>query len=254
MKETRLMMGMPITIEIVDAQMSASAAVEAFERVFAYFDYVDQTFSTYKETSEVSRMNRGELALRDASLDVQLIYRLAEETRLETKGYFDIHHNGTTDPSGIVKGWAIQRAANLVGSMGYKNYYIDAGGDVQVAGMNAEGLPWRTGIRNPFDTRQVVKTLELTDCGIATSGLYIRGKHIYNPKREDDPLDEIVSLTVIGPNVYEADRFVTPAFAMGQRGIHFIERRPGLEGYMIDRNGVATFTSGFAHYIASASV
>src|SRR5579871_1456007 len=59
--------------------------------------------------------------------------------------------------------------------------YVDAGGDVQVMGKNAQGDNWRVGIRNPFNAQQIVKTLALTDCGIATSGTYIRGDHIYNP-------------------------------------------------------------------------
>jgi thiamine biosynthesis lipoprotein len=57
-----------------------------------------------------------------------------------------------------------------------------------------------------------------------------------------------VSLTIIGPDVLEADRFATAAFAMGQRGIHFIEQLPGFEGYVIDANSKATLTSGFAAY------
>ena len=57
--------------------------------------------------------------------------------------------------------------------------------------------------------------------------------------------DEIASITVVGPDIYDADRFATAAFAMGRDGIAFIESRPGLEGYAIDRDGVATMTSGF---------
>src|SRR5579885_2080220 len=125
---------------------------------------------------------------------------------------------------------------------------IDAGGDVQVSGHNAEGNPWIVGIENPFNRRQIVKRLVLHNHGIATSGTAIRGQHIYNPHRPEDKISDIVSLTVIGPNVYEADRFATAAFAMGKEGIYFLEKRPGLEGYMIDRNGVATFTSGFTRY------
>jgi len=245
-KQTRLMMGMPITVEVVDASVTA----EAFDRVFAYFGYIDAKFSTYKDTSEISRINRGEITLREASSDMQLIFALAELTRQETDGYFNIRHNGSIDPSGIVKGWAIQNAADLLLDLGYQNFYVDAGGDVQVMGRNAQGESWRLGIGNPFNLQQVVKTFGLSDCGIATSGTYIRGSHIYNPLDAGDPLDEIVSLSVIGPNVYEADRFATAAFAMGRDGIRFIEQLDGFEGYMIDRKGLATLTTGFARYVA----
>lgn len=247
MKQTRLMMGMPITVEVVDA----SVTTDAFDQVFAYLDYVDRKFSTYKSESEISRINRGELTVAQASEDMRLIFALAEETRQDTAGYFDIRHNGNFDPSGIVKGWAIREAADLLEENGFKNYYVDAGGDVQVMGKNASGETWRLGIRNPFNVQQIVKTLALTDCGIATSGSYLRGNHIYDPFNADETLAEVLSLTVIGPDVYEADRFATAAFAMGREGINFIEQIAGLEGYMIDKNGQATYTSGFPHYVAT---
>ena len=94
-----------------------------------------------------------------------------------------------------------------------------------------------------------MKVVELHNQGIATSGTYIRGQHIYNPFKKEDLITDIVSLTVIGPNVYEADRFATAAFAMGKEGINFIEQLPGLEGYIIDKNGVATMTSKFNDYV-----
>jgi len=84
--------------------------------------------------------------------------------------------------------------------------------------------------------------------GIATSGSYLRGQHIYNPHTPQEKLLEIVSLTVIGENVLEADRFATAAFAMGRDGINFIEQLPGFEGYAIDKNGLATMTSNFELY------
>ena len=85
---------------------------------------------------------------------------------------------------------------------------------------------------------------------MATSGTYVRGQHIYNPKNSDQPVTGIVSLTVIGPDIYEADRFATAAFAMGPAGIIFIEQLAGFEGYMIDPNGLATYTSGFERYVS----
>lgn len=140
------------------------------------------------------------------------------------------------------------KAAKLIEKLGFAYYYVDAGGDIQVSKTKADGTPWKVGIRNPFQTDQIVKTLSVSDCGVATSGTYERGSHIYNPK-DGKPMIDILSLTVIGPNVYEADRFATAAFAMGKEGIHFLERLPGFEGYLIDRAGVATMTSGFERFV-----
>jgi len=245
MKHLELLMGMPIAVEVVDAAVTAAT----IENVFAYFRSVDATFSTYKEDSEISKINRGELAEAEYSEDMRTILDLSEQTRRETQGYFDIRHNGILDPSGIVKGWAILRAANMLKEAGFANFYVDAGGDIQVVGKK-DGHPWRVGIRNPFNRKENVKILAITDRGVATSGTAIRGQHIYNPHQPDRPLQQdIVSLTVVGPNVYEADRFATAAFAMGKKGIYFIERLPEFEGYVIDASARATFTSGFERYV-----
>ena len=237
-------MGMPITVEVVDPGVTEAD----IEKVFAYFRSVDDTFSTYKEHSEIAKINRGELGEEAYSDDMKTILAVSEQTRQETRGYFDIRHNGILDPSGIVKGWAILQAAHLLKEAGLTNFYIDAGGDIQVAG-NKDGEPWRIGIRNPFNRKEIVKVLVVTDKGVATSGTAIRGQHIYDPHYPHMPLQDIVSLTVIGPNVYEADRFATAAFAMDKRGIYFIEQLAGFEGYMIDAAARATFTSGFERYV-----
>lgn len=250
-KETRSIMGMPITVDVADT----SATTGTLAQVFAYFTSVDERFSTYKKTSEISRINRGELKESAYSGDMKEVFALSEKTKKETAGYFDIRNpQGVLDPSGLVKGWAIFNAAQLLKSHGFKDFYIDAGGDVQAEGRNENGTPWRIGIRDPFNTEDVgiVKIVYLTDCGIATSGNYFRGQHIYNPHEGAEPINDIVSLSVIGPNVYEADRFATAAFAMGRDGISFIERLPGFEGYAIDREGIATMTSGFERYTTYA--
>jgi thiamine biosynthesis lipoprotein len=239
-KETRLLMGMPITVQAEDE----GATQDDLDQVFAFFHSVDETFSLYRASSEVSRLNRGEISADQCSADLRETLALAEATKRETGGYFDILYDGVCDPSGIVKGWAIERAAALLRARGRTNFYIDAGGDIAVAGLH-DGELWRVGIRNPFNRQQIVKALAVTDCGVATSGTAIRGQHIYNPLDPGATIRDIVSLTVIGPNICDADRFATGAFAMGRAGIAFIEGLSGFEGYMIDAQGIATYTSGF---------
>ena len=168
--------------------------------------------------------------------------------------YFDIiDNNEKYNPSGIVKGWAIYCATRILQDLGLKNFYINAGGDIQFYGKNNENKLWRTGIKNPFNQEEIVKVVYLKNGeGIATSGNYIRGDHIYNPKNRKKIIEEIVSFTVIGPNVLEADRFATAVFAMGKEGINFLEKIPELAGYMIDKNGIAFMTSNFEQYIKDA--
>ena len=243
LRETRILMGMPITVAIADAP----ATQNDLDAIFDDFNDVDARFSPFKVTSETSAMNYG-LPPGRWSDDMTEIVALAEKTKRETGGYFDARTpEGKFNPVGVVKGWAIKKAAGILRDRGFRNFYVDAGGDIEASGTNAQGEKWSIGIKNPFNQNEIVKTVFATDLGIATSGTYIRGDHIYDPYTGQAEND-IVSFTVVAPDVCEADRFATAAFAMGEKGIAFIEERPDLEGYMIDKNGTATMTSGFSKY------
>jgi FAD:protein FMN transferase len=246
MKETRIIMGMPITVAIphrVDADL-------LLEAVFQHFEVVDARFSTYRVDSEISRINRGEIPASQWSPQMQEVFLLAEDTHRESRGYFSIEKpDGTYDPSGLVKGWAIEGAAHVLNHHKVVDYFIEAGGDIASQGHNEYGQPWSVGIRNPFNHDEIVRVIHPQNRGIATSGTYIRGQHIWNPQTGKAVETPLISLTVIGENVYDADRFATAAFAMGERGIEFLEEKEGLEAYAIDKNGRATYTSNFERYI-----
>ena len=246
MKQTELIMGMPITIEIIDKNSK-----KYFKEIFDHFKAVDKRYSTYKKNSEISKINRG---LRESqwSSEMKSVLKLCDQTKEDTKGYFNIAHNGEIDPSGLVKGWAIYNASLKLIKHKIKDFYIEAGGDIQVHGKDEDGGPWKVGIRNPFNISEIIKTLSLSSEGVATSGTYIRGQHIYDPFNPKLNLKSVKSLTVVADNIYEADRYATAAFAMGKKGIEFIESKPGLEGYMVDQDKIATYTSGFLRYVVNA--
>lgn len=250
MKKTKIIMGMPVTVNIVEGK-SSPKFIEVLKKVFTYFEFVDKKFSPFKKNSELSLINQNKIGPQDYSLEMHEVLRLCEQTNKESEGYFDIHtKKGMIDTSGIVKGWAILNASKIIDSCGFKNYFIDAGGDIQASGVNEKGKKWSIGIRNPFNKAQIVKVISASNMGVATSGNYERGLHILNPKTSKQA-DEIASITVVGENVYEADRFATAVFSMGKQGINFIEMRQGLEGYMIDKEGIATCTSGFEKYTSN---
>jgi FAD:protein FMN transferase len=245
MKQTRALMGMTISVEIANA----SGTKTDIDKVFSYFENVENKLSVFKTTSEITLINNGKIKESQWSEDMKLVFALAKKTKKETNGYFDIvATDGKYNPSGLVKGWAIYNASKLLLAQEFKDFYVEAGGDVQAHGKNERGRYWSVGIKNPFNQEQIIKILYLKNQGIATSGTYLRGQHIYDPHTRYKPLTEIVSISVIGPNVYEADRFATAAFAMGEKGIRFIENLKGFEGYMIDKNGIGTETSGFEKY------
>ncbi len=244
-KDTRDIMGMPISVEIV----GLSVARSALDEVFAHFTHTDKVFSTYKTDSEVSRINRGELLLEDACDEVRSVYKAAEETYEETGGYFNHRTpSGNIDPSGIVKGLSIYQAATLLKNRSVENFCIDAGGDIQTGGVNSKGKQWSVGIKHPFELDKIVKIIYPRNKGVATSGTYVRGEHIYDPTTGFPVKTPFISLTVIGPDIYNADRFATAAFAMGESGMGYIESLEGYEAYAIAHDRQASVTSNFNYY------
>jgi thiamine biosynthesis lipoprotein len=242
MKRTRVIMGMPITIEIVDDKVKEADIASVFD----YFVHVENTFSIYKKDSEISKLNNGKIALSRMSADMKLILALADDTKNESRGYFDIRNNSKKDPTGIVKGWAIYNAANLLKSHGFQNFMIDAGGDMQVSGRNRDKNKWTKSLVNPFNKEEIIKIFELESQGIATSG---KNQHIYNPHNPAKKIKSIGSITVIGPTVYDAKRFAIAAYAMGEKGLHFIDKLDGFEAYMINAKGKASATFGLKDYL-----
>lgn len=244
---TRIIMNMPIHIQIVDLGHE-----ELIEKLFEYFHEIDERFSPYKETSEVNKINSHQLNPDSYSEEMKKILELAEKTKIETNGYFDVNFGNKFNPSGIVKGWAIKEASEILDAENVQNYFVDVGGDIQTKGLNPEGKKWAVGIKNPFNTREIVKVAYLSGEGIATSGNYIRGEHIINPKT-NKPVDEIASITVISADITDADRMATAAFVMGEKGIEFIEKLKNYEGFLITKEGIGISTSNFDKYTIDRS-
>jgi thiamine biosynthesis lipoprotein len=126
---------------------------------------------------------------------------------------------------------------------GARSFFIDAGGDVLARG-GREGGPWRIGIRHPREKDQVACVLAATDLAVATSGVYEKGEHIVDP-HTGTSAHELLSLTVTGPDIVEADVLATAAFAISKRGLELVASRPPYEAYMIHGELIATWTSGF---------
>ncbi|MCL4358097.1 FAD:protein FMN transferase [Patescibacteria group bacterium] len=244
MRRTEIIMGMPITIEIVN---NASRSFVA--DLFNFFRAVDCRFSPYKNDSELAKINQG-LPQDKWSKEMKEVMRLSEQTKQITYGYFDINRSGKLDPSGIVKGWSIAQAAKRLKKHGLVDFYVEAGGDIQAEGHAAKGEGWLVGIRNPFKIDEIVKVLSISGQGVATSGAYIRGEHVYNPLNNYTSPKGVASITVIATDILDADRFATAAYAMGMKGINLIRQLPGLEAYQINSDGKAIYTPGFEAYVA----
>jgi thiamine biosynthesis lipoprotein len=210
-------MGMPVAVEVREGELAAGA----LDRVFAWLRFVDATFSPYRPDSEVRRLDRGELALDDAHPLVREVLARCERLRVVTGGYFDARARGPLDPCGLVKGWSVDRAGELLAAAGGRRFCIDAGGDVLV-----RGGPWRVGVRHPHRPDRLAAVLSLTDAAVATSGAYERGEHIVDPLTRR-PARGALSVTVLGRRLATVDAYATAAFAMGERGPAWTARLRG---------------------------
>ena len=233
-------MGTAITADVRDPGI----APDSLDPAFAHLRDIDARFSTYRADSEISRIVRGSLAVADASPDVRFILALCDDLRRTSDGAFDARRHredGTLDPSGVVKGWAVEEAAWLMEEAGARNYCLNAGGDIVLRGAPGPGHPWRVGIRHPERADRLAAVLEMTGGAIATSGAYERGEHIRDPRSSRVP-GELVSVSVVGPSLTYADAYATAAFVLGIEGLTWVASHPGYGAYGITADGRVLWT------------
>jgi FAD:protein FMN transferase len=243
-------MGMAVSIDVRDD----TDPRRGLAAVLAWLHHVDATFSTYRADSPISRLGRAEITLDDVSDEVWEVLVLCDQLNDATEGAFDAFAvpapNGTMlDPSGVVKGWAIERSAHLLESHGLGNFLINAGGDIAVRGRPAAGVPWSAGIRHPDHADSLVAVLDLAGpVAVATSATYERGAHIVDP-RTGQPTTELASVTVVGPDLTFVDAFATAVFVMGARGLDWLASQPGHDGMIITHDDQMFTTPGFSAYL-----
>nr|WP_222108804.1 FAD:protein FMN transferase [Streptomyces cupreus] len=234
-------MGFPVSLRVDDEHVPG-AAVDA---VFAWLRAVDERFSPFRPDSEVSRLDRGEIGLDEVSADLAGVLDLCEQYRAATGGAFDVRLPGRgLDPCAVVKGWSVQRAAELLKAAGVERFCLNAGGDVVAA-----GGPWRVGVRHPEQADKLCMVLEITDGAVATSALYERGAHILDG-RTGRPATGLLSITIVADSLTEADSTATAAFAMGAEGIAWASSRPGCEVFAVDAGRRVVRTRGLPVAVA----
>jgi FAD:protein FMN transferase len=247
-----MVMGMAVSIDIRDDVSSV-----ALDEVVRWLHHVDDTFSTYKPESPISRLGVGEATIGDMSQEVIDVLALCLELHDDTGGAFDAFvvpaPNGSQlDPSGVVKGWAVEHAARILERHGAANFCINAGGDIAVRGHPRLDEPWRIGIRHPdFGDKFAAVVGGAARLAIATSATYERGAHIIDPST-GAPTADLASVTIIGPDLTYADAYATAVFVMGLDGLNWLARNhPDYAAFLITRDGAALSTSNFGDYRVS---
>jgi FAD:protein FMN transferase len=241
-------MGTVVSLDLRDVGIAA----DVVDAVFLWFHEVDRQFSTYRDDSEVNQVNRGTRNVVECSTDLHDVLALCKQVHLDSSGAFDAWSLGAgLDPSAVVKGWSVDRAAAILQDAGARNFSLNAGGDVVMRGVPEPGRNWRVGIRHPDEPDKVAVVIDVADCAVATSGAYERGHHIIDP-RTGRPPTALLSMTVVGPTLALADAYSTAAYVMGREGVAWIFERPGYDAYAITASQRAVYTPGFARLLTSA--
>ncbi|WP_037628336.1 FAD:protein FMN transferase [Streptomyces aureus] len=239
------------TVFSFDVRGGESGAVRAaLEEAIAGLHRVDEVFSTYREDSQISRLARGELTVEECDPEVAEVLGLGAEAERASDGWFSTRYEGRLDPTGIVKGWAAERAAERLAAAGASGVSVNGGGDVQLVGVPGPHRPWRVGVSDPLRPGALAAVISAAGAdrlAVATSGTAERGAHIVDPRTGRSAVTDLLAVTVVGPRLTWVDAWATAAFAMGSRaGLDWLESLPDVEALLITAGNEVRCTGGLA--------
>lgn len=220
-----------VVLELDAPQLTVHELFAARDAVVDFVHHVDEVFSTFKPHSLVSQLREGRLSEDDLAAlaaggnrgasELVDVLRRCRRALLTTRGCFDPWSAaGGFDPSGLVKGWAAERALAILREHGVRRAYVNCGGD---AAAMTDGEPWLVGVTDPDDTTLLVKSLPLSDGAVATSGTYERGDHVCDPS-SGGRSSGARAVTVVGPDAAMADAYATALCVDGVNGIEWFRQ------------------------------
>jgi thiamine biosynthesis lipoprotein len=245
---------------VMGTAMSISTPPEApdgaIAAAFALLHRADEVFSTYRKDSSISRLRAGGIAIADCPPEVPSVLRRCAQLKRLTGGFFDAWPDGPTslDPSGLVKGWAAERASAMLAACGAPRHCVVAAGDVRVRGVRDFDRCWRVGIADPHRPGRLLGVVEApADLAVATSGTAERGAHIWDPVRRR-PADALASVTIVGPDLGDADAFASAAFAMGEDAPDWLATLPTYQALLVRADGARWASPGMRAYLPDATI
>jgi FAD:protein FMN transferase len=236
-------MGTVFSITVVTGGRPAREFRPALAAACAVLHRADAVFSTWDPGSPVSRLRRGEATLGEVPPEVAEVLAECRAARQVSGGWFDPWAMpGGVDPTGLVKGWAVERALAVLNAEGIGAALINGGGDVAACGAPAPGERWRAGIRHPWRAAALAAVVEV-GAAVATSGCYERGAHLIDPTT-GQPASRAASATVTGPRLALADALATAVAVGGDGALAAVAALDAYEGYLIRPDGSETDTGG----------
>ncbi len=235
---------------------------EAVRACLAELRDADRIFSTYRDDSAVCRIARGELALADAPEVVREVHDRGVAWVARTGGRFSTAWRGDADPTaprwdptGIVKGWAADRAHARLRPLlaaGASAVGLGVGGDLVVATAPASDHEWRIGIADPHRPGAVLATLLLRDGAVATSGTAERGAHIIDPRTGAPASGRVASATVVAEDLESADVLATAAVVAGWDDLGWVADAGTRSGMLVGDDGRVRRWVGPAEVVVGA--
>jgi thiamine biosynthesis lipoprotein len=213
-------------------------------------DRLDRTFSTYRPESTICALADGRTTLAACSSEVREVIDRCSQASALTRGYFSAWHSGRLDPTGLVKGWAVERASQLLVAAGCACHVVNGGGDVLARADPTTDSAWRIGI-SAGSSAEVIASLAAYDVAVATSGNGERPGHIIDPFTGREAV-ALRSVTVMGPDIVLADAFATAAVAMGEAALDWLRGLRGYDAIVTDAGGSTSMTPGAAAALRQA--
>jgi thiamine biosynthesis lipoprotein len=239
-RQVEQVMGMPISLALRGRHAGDALGRAAWAEAVDLLRQADRVFSTYRADSCVSRLARGEITVEQCPAEVGEVLALAEQARLESGGAFDVHRRtaggAALDPSGVVKGWAVERAAEVFRGLPETDVCLSAGGDMVCRVADPDAPAWRVGIEDPHSPNRLIAVIPVRDGAVATSGVAHRGAHIVDARTGEAPCG-IASVTVVADSLTWADIDATAAFAHGRSALRWLATRAGRQGLVVWEDG-----------------
>ena len=234
-------MGMPVSLALRGRHTDDARALAAWAEAMGVLHEADRVFSTYRSGSAISRLDRGEVDVGDCPPEVAEVLALAEEARLESGGAFDVRRDGpdsgrVLDPSGVVKGWAVERAARCLEVLDGTDLCLSAGGDLVCRVVDPGRPAWQIGIEDPQAPDRILAVVPVRNGAVATSGTAHRGAHIVDARTGEIPAG-VSSVTVVARDLTWADIDATAAYAQGADALAWLRRRPRRCGLVVAADG-----------------
>ncbi|QIM16297.1 FAD:protein FMN transferase [Leucobacter insecticola] len=238
---TAEIMGTMVSVQVIGADQADPDVSAAISDCFAQLRDVDRVFSPYRADSDVCRIQRGELDIVSADPRMAEVVDACARAEVQTRGRFSANWRGTFDPTGYVKGWAVEQAQRLcllplLETGKAIAVALNAGGDMQLSTAADASWEWRIGIADPRRAGHLVSTLEIRNGAIATSGPAERGTHIVDP-RTGGSARGVASATVVARSLADADVWATAAVVAGMQDLSWLQAAGQTNGLIVGDDG-----------------